>query len=420
MIRAEIITIGDEILIGQIIDSNSAWIAQELNNIGISVIQITSISDQRKHIVEALDDAKKRAEVILITGGLGPTKDDITKKVLADYFSTDLIHSEQVLEDIKTNFVAKRKTTLNHLNVLQAEVPASCEIIRNHLGTAPGMLFDVEDKFILSMPGVPYEMKGMMEKYIIPKLRVRYKTNHIIHKTVLVRGIPESQLAIDLNDWEEALPSSMKLAYLPSPGIIRLRFSMATDDPEKGEHLIQSEIEKLFKIIPDNITGVEEDRIEKLIGRVLKERGLTFSTAESCTGGHIASLITSVPGSSEYYLGSVVAYQNDIKEQILGVSKKSLIENGAVSRQVVEEMAKGIRSKTNSDYAVATSGIAGPTGGTEEKPVGTVWIAVASRENVLSQMYVFGREREINIKRSSATALNMLLNMIYAEGKSKM
>lgn len=414
MIKAEIITIGDEILIGQIVDTNSAWIAKELNKIGITIYQITSISDQREHILDALNNARNNADIVLITGGLGPTKDDITKRVLAEYFETHLVQNEQVLEDIKT-FVLGRRASMNQLNVQQAEVPANCEVIRNHFGTAPGMWFEVDGKIFLSMPGVPYEMKGIMEKYAIPRFIQQFKTKHIIHKTLLVHGIPESQLATDISDWEDALPSSIKLAYLPSPGLIRLRFTTHNSDLQKGEMLIKNEIEKLYKLLPNNISGFEQENIESLVGQVLREKNLTLSTAESCTGGHIANLITSVSGSSEYFIGSVVAYHNSIKENLLNVSSEALNTFGAVSREVVEQMAKAVRERFNTDYAMATSGIAGPTGGTTEKPVGTVWIAVASKNNVLSQMYVFGKEREINIRKASITALNMLLNMIYAE-----
>jgi len=416
MIKAEIITIGDEILIGQIVDTNSAWMAKELNKIGIAVYQITSVSDQREHIIQALDNAKKNVDIILITGGLGPTKDDITKKVLAEYFNTKLVQNEQVLKDVQ-DFITGRRVPMNALNVLQAEVPENCEVIRNHYGTAPGMWFESDNKIIISMPGVPYEMKGIMEKYIIPKFVQRFKTQHIIHKTLLVHGVPESQLATNLSEWEDALPKSIKLAYLPSPGLIRLRFTTYTENLDAGNEMINQEIEKLYQLIPDNISGYEEENIEGLIGNVLREKELTLSTAESCTGGYIASQITSVSGSSDYFIGSVVAYHNDIKVNILDVPSTMLEKYGAVSREVVEEMAKGCIKKFRTSYAIATSGIAGPTGGTTEKPVGTVWIAVASEKNVVSQMFVFGKEREINIKKSSSTALNMLLNMIYAEKK---
>lgn len=416
MIKAEIITIGDEILIGQIVDTNSAWMAKELNKIGIAVYQITSVSDQREHIIQALDNAKKNVDIILITGGLGPTKDDITKKVLAEYFHTKLVQNEQVLKDVQ-DFITGRRVTMNALNVLQAEVLENCEVIRNHYGTAPGMWIEQEGKIFISMPGVPYEMKGIMEKYIIPKFVQRFKTQHIIHKTLLVHGVPESQLATNLSEWEDALPKSIKLAYLPSPGLIRLRFTTYTENLDAGNEMINQEIEKLYQLIPDNISGYEEENIESLIGNILREKELTLSTAESCTGGYIASQITSVSGSSDYFIGSVVAYHNSIKENILEVPSAYIEEFGAVSREVVEVMAKGCLKRFRTNYAIATSGIAGPTGGTKEKPVGTVWIAVASENNVVSQMFIFGKEREINIKKSSSTALNMLLNMIYAERK---
>ncbi len=410
-IKAEIITIGDEILIGQVVDTNSAWIAEKLNSIGIKIAQIISISDTSEHIVNTLNNARKHANIILITGGLGPTKDDITKTTLADYFNTSMKINEVVLKDVET-YLRNHGVAMNELNRQQAEVPENCVVIPNYNGTAPGMWFEKDNIIFISMPGVPYEMKSIMENYVLPELKKKYNSKKIIRKTLLIHGLPESHLAEKLNDWEEQLPENMKFAYLPSPGIIRLRLSLTGQNEKDLEILLQNEINKLYKIIPDNIIGTEEQKIEETIAKLFKKDKKTLSTAESCTGGNISHLITSVAGSSDYFIGSVVAYSNKIKEQILNVNYLDIEKYGAVSKQVVEQMAKGVLKLYNTDYAIATSGIAGPTGGTEQKPVGTTWIAVASKNSVVSEIYLFGNNRSRNISKASIFGLNMLRKLI--------
>jgi nicotinamide-nucleotide amidase len=408
---AEIVSIGDELLIGQVINTNSAWMAEALNGIGIGVVQITSISDQAEAIVRTLDQAGKRADIILITGGLGPTRDDITKNVLADYFGGRLIRSQEALATIK-EFLSSRGVELSELNLGQAMVPDNCTVIPNRWGTAPGMWFRKHGRDWISMPGVPYEMKGMMTGTILPELKKKYDLPIIIHKTVLTQGIPESHLARMLENYEDNLPADIRLAYLPSPGMVRLRLSITGKDREKTENLINSELAVLLNIVSDHVIGTADQKLEKIIGELLVERGSTLSLAESCTGGMIAHLITSVPGSSRYFMGSVVAYSNKIKEKVLGVSTESLATYGAVSEQVVSEMASGVLKHFGTDYSIATSGIAGPDGGTPEKPVGLVWIAVASREKIITERFNFGNLRETNIQRASLTALNMLRKLM--------
>lgn len=409
--KAEIITIGDEILIGQTIDTNSAWIANQLNLIGIDITKITSISDKKEEIIKALNNAKQIVDLVLITGGLGPTDDDITKKTLAEYFNTKLVQNTEVLHHIE-QFVIKRKAFMNERNIRQADVPENCTIIHNEIGTAPGMWFNQHGKTIISMPGVPFEMKRMMENSIIPELEKKRDSAHIIHKVILTQGWPESKLAEYLEEWEGQLPKVISLAYLPSPGIIKLRLTAKGENKSQLEELIDQETKKLEKIIPQLICGYHAEKLEEIIGNLLKERKETLSTAESCTGGNIAHLITSVPGSSDYFLGGTVAYDNSIKQNILRVTKSNIDNYGAVSKHVVEEMAVGVRELFKTDYAVATSGIAGPTGGTEDKPVGLTWIAVCSASRVISRKFVFGDHRGRNIQRASVTALNMLRKLM--------
>jgi nicotinamide-nucleotide amidase len=408
---AEIIIIGDEILIGQVIDTNSAWIADSLNGIGISVIQITSVPDREKAIIQALDQAGIRAGLILITGGLGPTRDDITKIVLANYFGGQLIRNDEALVRIK-DFLGSRGVDMNELNIGQAMVPDNCIVIPNSCGTAPGMWFRKDNKDFISMPGVPYEMKGMMTGFILPELRKQYDLPVILHRTVVTQGIPESHLARLLQEYEDTLSKEISLAYLPSPGIVRLRLSITGKDRKKTENLLNSELERLLKIVSDHVVGTADEKLEKIIGELLYNKRSTLSVAESCTGGMIAHLITSIPGSSRYFTGSVVAYSNKIKEKMLGVKEKSLTLYGAVSEQVVREMAAGALKYFGSDYSVATSGIAGPDGGTDEKPVGLVWISVASSERLIAEKFHFGNQRDTNIQKASLTALNMLRKLI--------
>lgn len=417
--QVEIITIGDEILIGQIVDTNSAFMAQLLNLNGISVKQISSVSDSREHILKALDEAKERADIILITGGLGPTKDDITKKTLCEYFNTTLRFDEGAYEDVVKIFSAFNKA-VTPINRKQAEVPEICEVIRNHNGTAPGMWFDVEDKVYVSMPGVPYEMKALMTDQVVPKLKSRFKFPVIYHKTVLTQGIGESALSERISDWEDNLASSaIKLAYLPSPGLVRLRLSTSGDNEKELVDVVDKKIDALKLIIGDHIYGYEtygEEKkpMEQLTGELLHGKKKTISTAESCTGGYISHLLTSIPGSSAYYKGSVICYSYDIKEQELNIPEEVLRKYGAVSQIVVEQMAQAIRKKYKTDYSIATSGIAGPTGGSAEKPVGTVWIAVSTPEKTISEKFLFGTNRERTIQKAAHAALNLLKKELEA------
>jgi len=408
---AEIITIGDEILIGQIIDSNSAWMAEKLNLAGIKVHQITSISDDETHIINALDEAAKRVDLVLMTGGLGPTKDDITKHTLCKYFNTELVLNQEVFNDIKALFERRGFPFLKE-NKSQAELPAACTIIRNRRGTASGMWFKRDNTIFVSMPGVPYEMKHLMETGVIAKLKEEFELPVIVHRTILTYGYIESELSHLIEDWELNLPKGMKLAYLPSLERLRLRLSISGNNREELEELIDKEEKKLNKIIGHAIFGHEEESLQEIVGQLLKQQGKTLATAESCTGGNIARLITEIPGSSEYFRGTVVAYENGIKEKVLNVQTDDLMKHGAVSKQVVEQMALGVKELMETDYAIATSGIAGPGGGTDEKPVGTIWIAVAGPDVLFSKKYNFGTERIFNIRRTSSVALNKLRKIL--------
>ena len=412
---AEIITIGDEILIGQTVDTNSAWISEALNNVGVAVIQITSIRDDSEAIVSALDDAGKRAGLILITGGLGPTKDDITKKTLAQYFGSKMVKNTEALKKIK-EYLTSRGVEMNELNIGQAMLPDNCRALPNPYGTASGMWFVRDGRDYISMPGVPYEMKAIMTKSVLPELRKKHGLPHIIHRTLLTQGIPESHLARQLSEFEKKLPEDIKMAYLPSPGMVKLRLSTSGHDKPALEKMIREATAELTRIIPqENLVGFENEQIEKRIGEMLKELNATVSTAESCTGGTIAQMLTSISGSSDYFKGSVVAYSNEIKRDILNVSEKIIESEGAVSEKVVREMVANVRKLFRTDYAIAVSGIAGPTGGTEDKPVGTTWIAVASAKQVIAEKYSFGDNRNRNIRKASLSALNLLRKLIMAE-----
>lgn len=410
-IKVEIITIGDEILIGQIVDTNSAWMATELTKEGFSVFQITSVSDNAEHIIEAIDNALKRVDIVLLTGGLGPTKDDITKQTLCRYFNTELVFNQEVLDSINEMFL-RSNFVLNELTYNQAYVPKDATIIQNRVGTAPVTWFDVKDKILVSMPGVPSEMEWVMSNEIVVRLKERYKTPSLLHKTVIVYGYGESALAIKINDWENNLPSCIKLAYLPSAGLVKLRLTGNSPDKNELERLIDAEIIKLQTILGSSIIADKDVSFELVIGELLKKNRLQLVTAESCTGGNIAHLITSVAGSSAYFKGSVVAYSNEVKQDILGVSAESIDKYGAVSQSVVEQMAQGALKRLNADIAVATSGIAGPDGGTEEKPVGTVWICVCTKDKLLSRAFKFGTFRERNITRATLAAFAMIKEII--------
>lgn len=404
---AEIITIGDELLIGQVIDTNSAWMGQKLNSIGVKVKQITSVSDDAEHIIAALTEARKRADLIFITGGLGPTKDDITKITLCRYFNTTLRFDEKSFEVITEIFKARGRGVTD-TNRKQAEVPSNCEVLLNKWGTAPGMWFDDEGKVFVSMPGVPYEMKGIMENEVLPRLIDRFKLPPIQHRTILTQGIGESNLSDLISSWEDKLPPYMKLAYLPSPGMVRLRITANGTDESALRTEMESEVQKLISIAGEYIYGFEEEKLESIVGNLLRQQGKTLSTAESCTGGYIAHKITTIPGSSDYYIGSVIAYANRIKEKFLDVDPKIFEVHGAVSEQAVTAMAEHVKEKFGTDYAIACSGIAGPGGGTEEKPVGTVWLALATPDQIITRKLLLGRVRERVIMEASQHALNLL------------
>jgi len=409
----DIITIGDEILIGQIVDTNSAWMAQKLNDEGINVRQITSISDDPQHIVEAFNESSRKVKVVLVTGGLGPTKDDKTKDTICEYFGTKLVHNDAVLKNVE-DLLSKRGISLNRLNRDQALVPERSRVFQNKLGTAPGLLLEKNGCTFVFMPGVPFEMKYLMEFEILPYLRENYQTSTIFHRTVLTQGLPESMLAERISTWEDALPEYIKLAYLPSPQGVRLRLSARGLAQKVMESEVTKQITALQQLIAPNIYGFDEESPAASIGKLLIEKGWTVSTAESCTGGSIARLFTENPGSSAYFKGTIVAYANEIKSKLLNVDEELLLKHGAVSREVVEKMAMESCKLLETDFSIATSGIAGPDGGTEEKPVGTVWIAVAHRDKVTSQLFNFGNDRERNIVRTSQNALFMLRKLIIA------
>lgn len=411
---AEIITIGDEILIGQIVDTNSAWIAQQLNATGIKVNKIVSISDNKSEIIKALDEAFSTSSLILVTGGLGPTKDDVTKHTLSEYFSSKLVLDNTVLTHI-TQILGAKGVPMNELNIKQAELPENCKIMHNACGTAAGMWFQKGDKVLVAMPGVPFEMIMMMENEIIPRIKEHFKSPAIIHKTLLVHGIAESALAMKIANWESSLPAHMKLAYLPSPGIIRLRISALGPDKKILEKEVAHHIDALKPLLGDLLFFDDDVTVETVIGNLLLNNKKTLAVAESCTGGKIAHLLTLKPGSSAYFKGGIVAYSNEIKQNILGVSEKSLVEHGAVSQQVVEEMSKNIAIKFGTDYGIGVSGVAGPDGGSAEKPVGTVWMAVYNGKQTTSGKFLYGDNRERNITRATISALNMLRMQVLCD-----
>lgn len=407
----EIITIGDEMLIGQVVDTNSAWMARALNKAGFQVVQITTVGDAQKAILESIDHAFKRAEIVLITGGIGPTKDDITKQTLCLYFNTHLIHNEEVEANIRALF-STRPQVLNERTMAQAKVPETATIIQNKRGTAPITWFENKGRILVSMPGVPAEMEEAMRSDIIPRLSDHFKTPSLIHQTVLVVGIPESSLAIQLTDWENALPDFIKLAYLPSAGMVRLRLSGFLPDQQALDIAIENELQKLRSILGKAIFAETDVLPEVEIGRLLTEKGLWLATAESCTGGNIAHQLTTISGSSLFFKGSIVAYNNEVKIQQLGVKEDTLLRNGAVSREVVQEMAAGVRKRLQSDIGVAVSGIAGPSGETEGKPVGTVWIAVCNDKKSITKRFQFGQQRIRNIEMATLMAFTLIKEIL--------
>lgn len=414
---AEIITIGDEILIGQIIDTNSAWLADRLGKAGIKISRITSIGDNADEITSTIRKAMSRSRLVFTTGGLGPTRDDITTKTLAAIFGCKLIEHKPSLELIE-KMLAARGIAFNTLNRSQAMVPECCRVILNRYGTAPGMWFDRENSVLVSMPGVPFEMKEMVEKDILEMLANRFDLPVNTHMTIRTFGLPESELAEKIREWEDSLPANFHLAYLPSPVGIRLRLSVYGDSSGSGkgsESTSSAESAKfaeLRNIIPEYIVGLSELSIEQTVGSLLVSRGETVSTAESCTGGNVAHRFTSNAGSSAYFVGGIVSYSNSIKENLLGVDAETIGEHGAVSREVAEQMAEGVRKATGSTYGISTTGVAGPDGGTAEKPIGTVWIAVAAPQGTVSRKLTLGTLREINIELASSHAINLLRQYI--------
>lgn len=407
--NAEIITIGDEILIGQIVDTNSQWIATELNKIGVSVYQISSIQDEKQHILNALKEAESRVDIVIITGGLGPTKDDITKKTIAEYFKDDeIIEYPEVIDNIKYLF-KKVNHPFNEVQRYQAQLPSKATLLMNRLGTAPGMWFYENDTVFVSLPGVPYEMKGLIKYEVLPKLQEQFQLPFIEHKTVLTVGTGESVIAERIADWEENLPKFIKLAYLPSFGKVRLRLTAKGTDKKMLEVELSKQLSVLHELIPDIIVGYEEETsLEKKVGELLKQQGKTLATAESLTGGKIASTLVSIPGASSYFVGGFITYTAMLKQQLLGVSKETINQFTVVSKEVAKEMAKGCLEKLQSDYAIAVTGNAGPTTDHNDKSVGLVYIAIASKEGVEVYDFNFGQPREKVINRTVTKSLEIL------------
>lgn len=404
---AEIITIGDEILYGQITDTNSQWISAELDKIGIKTRRKTSVSDQEKEIVDAFNEAYERVDILLVTGGLGPTKDDLTKKVLTDYFQTSLELHDEALLDITALF-KNFGFELTEPNRGQAFLPKSCTYIPNKFGSAPGMWFEKEGKVLVSMPGVPFEMKGIISNSVLGMLKEQFSLPVIHHKMIRTVGIGESWLAEKISDWEDNLPTHIKLAYLPGMWQVRLRLTGVGLNASLLAQDVENEFLKIEPLISKYIFGFGETELQEAVGILLKEKSKTIATAESCTGGYLAHLLTSVPGSSSYYYGTVVAYQNEIKTKTLGVTQETLDKHGAVSEETAKEMAEGIRKQLGTDIGFATTGIAGPSGGSKEKPVGTVWIAFAEKDKTIALKIKLGRTRELNIKYATVHALNFI------------
>ncbi len=408
MTNVSIITIGDELLIGQVIDTNSAWMAQELNKAGFRVKRRVAVGDVWEDIWKALDEESSMAEVILITGGLGPTADDITKPLLCQYFGGKLVQDEAVLQNVTFLFEKIFKREVTPRNIKQAEVPDVCTVLQNKRGTAPGMLFHKEGKIFVSMPGVPHEMQGLMTEEVIPLIQKQFNPIHITHRTLLTFGIGESMLADLIQDFEEALPSNIKLAYLPNFGMVRLRLTANGNDQGAIDKLINQQFEELQQLVKEFLVTNEDDPMEKVLGKLLLQKNKTVATAESCTGGYIAHLLTSIPGSSAFYNGSIISYANEVKTEMLGVTENMLTNHGAVSEEVVVQMVKGILQHIPTNYAIAVSGIMGPDGGTEDKPVGTVWIAVGNTQKQVTKKIHLRFNRQRNIHLTAVNALNIM------------
>ena len=412
MIKVEIITIGDELLIGQVIDTNSAWMAKELNNIGFDVCYKTTVGDNEKDIIDACERAFSRASIVLVTGGIGPTKDDITKKTLCKFFHTELIFDNQTLENVE-KVVKSIGRELNELTRNQAYVPKNATIIQNKVGTAPVTWFEKDGKILISMPGVPFEMKWIMSNEAIPRLQKYFRiSDSIIHATFWVQNFSESQLALYIADFENELPEFIRLAYLPNYGLIRLRLTGKHSDKKILEEEIQKQKDKLLKLLRKDVFSEEDTPLEFILHQLFRERNLTLGLAESCTGGKLASLFTAIPGSSDYFRGGVVSYSNEAKNELLSVNMQDIQQEGAVSQAVVEQMARGAQKVFHADCAIAISGIAGPDGGTPEKPVGTVWLAAAYKDCIVSKRFQFSNNREANILRASNMGMLLLINLL--------
>lgn len=411
MVKICIISIGDEILIGHTINSNATWMGQYLNSIGFDVAEVRTIHDTETAISTTIKECFEKFDVIISTGGLGPTNDDVTMPVLADFFHSKISINEKVLDNVK-ELLSKRSIKINENNRNQALMPEKAEPIMNSIGTAPGLFFDKKGKYVFTLPGVPKEMKGMMENFVGPKLKKHWKPEIILHKIIMTEGIAESILAEKIKEWEDALPKNLKLAYLPQKGRVKLRISAFGTDKKAVNKKIQQAVDDLKQIIPEYIFSYDNEEAEAIIGKLLKKKRQTLSTAESCTGGKIAHKITSIAGSSDYFKGSIIAYSNEVKEKLLHVSKKDIDKYGAVSQEVAEQMAVGVQKALQTDCSISTTGIAGPSGASKDKPVGTIWIAVAAKNKVQSKQFNFNGNREENIERFTNSALLLLLNEI--------
>jgi nicotinamide-nucleotide amidase len=405
-VNAEIIAIGDELLYGQIIDTNSHWISQELDAVGVRVVRKTTVGDNRNDILTAFAEASLRADLILITGGLGPTQDDLTKPLLAEFFGCEIVEVPEAVAAVSSYFL-RRGREMTPLNILQGHLPSCCTYVPNEVGTAPGMWFEQKGCYWMSMPGVPHEMKKLVKDFVLPKLAQVFDLPVIYHKLVKTAGIGESWLADLIKDWENALPSHIRLAYLPSLGHVKLRLTAFGTDKKQLQQEVAAQIQVVLPQIEKYVYGYDEETLETAIGKLLKNAGKTLALAESCSGGYVSHLITTVPGSSAYFQGAVVPYHNDFKERILGVKSETLSTHGAVSEETVAAMAKGVRALFNADYGLASSGIAGPDGGTAEKPVGTVWIGCAGPEGVETRKLQLTQDRILNIQLTGVAVLNL-------------
>lgn len=406
-VSCSIITIGDEILYGHILDTNSKWLSQELNIIGVKILEKKSIGDEYSQIMDSIKNSLSNYDITILTGGLGPTNDDITKNCLNDYFKSKLIYHEKTLNHIKKIFL-KRNLEFTVKNKNQALVPDTCKVLHNKFGTAPGMVFKDENKILISLPGVPFEMKSLFEDECKKVIYDNFNLPKIFHRIIKTVGIGESWLSDLIQEWENNLDENLKLAYLPSIGRVKLRLTGFGDDKKIIKSIIRKEEKKLIPIIDKYVYGYDSDELEKIIGNLLKSKNKNLSIAESCTGGYVSNLITSVPGSSKYFKGSLIAYSNEVKIEELGVSPENIIDFGAVSKEVVEEMAKNIRQKFKTSIGIASSGIAGPDGGTKDKPVGTVWIAYSDEKITVSKKLNLTERRDVNIILSSINLLNLL------------